>query len=253
MESVLLQRKCGFMKITGAFWFLLLFTLLLNNTGCTFAGGDIVLPDISSLNIQRVSTFVAGDPVTVTLYSSSLNPGTYMVRYKLSGANVLASDSATVLMYNDSGSFTTPALPNPGNTTLTLTEITTSSGGNAWISNTVTFSDSLGLMTANVSSGTFRAIHVVAALSGTSMTLYGIQWKPLDTMLLTIDNFAMAPGTYDLNTDGYGLYSVPGKRDSSQHGVVTVTTAAPFLTGTFSFTNKDSTKVVAGVFSCVAP
>ena len=243
------------MKKVFVLWLVLLFFAYDANTGCTLSGGDIVLPNISSLKIQSISTFVAGNPVTVILYSSSLNPGTYVLHYRLDGANVFTGDTAVVNMYNDSGSFSTPVLANPGNTTLTLTEITTSSGGNAWVSDSATFSDSIGLMTANTntSAGAFRAIHVTATLTGTLLSIRGICWKPLDTVSLNIDNYTNAAGTFTINTAGDAIYSIPKKRDSAAYGVITVLQTSPLLKGTFSFTNKDSSKVSAGTFSCAAP
>ena len=234
----------------------ILFFVCIANTGCTLTGGDIILPDISNLSITSVSTFIPGDSATVMMYSSSLTPGPYLVHYKLTGANVLSGLTAVVYINNDTGSFMTAVLDSPGNTTLTITEITTPSNGNAAISknNTKTFTDSIGLMTAKINdTGSYRAMHVTATLIGTTLTIKGVFWNPLKT--ITISALSYTPGTGPDNYNIYGnaTYSIPGKVDTSQYGVISISNNSTIISGTFSFTNKDSTKVTSGTFSCAAP
>lgn len=232
------------------------------NTGCTLTGGNIILPDVASLTIRSVSTFVPGDSATVTLYSYTLTPGPYLLHYNLSGANVSNGDTAIVYLNDSIATFSTHLLANPGNTTLTLTMITNSSGGYATLSkhNTMTFSDSIGLMTATFNdTGAYKAMHVTATLTGTLLTIQGTYWKPLTTVTLNVDNYAHTTGpvyfnAHDItNANGNALYTTPTKTDSSQHGVITITNTTPLITGTFSFTNKDSSTISSGTFSCVAP
>lgn len=230
--------------------------------GCTLTGGNIILPDIASLSIKSISTFVPGDSATVTLYSSTLTPGPYLLHYNLSGANVSNGDTAIVYLNDSIATFSTHMLANPGNTTLTLTMITNSSGGYATLSknNTKTFTDSIGLMTATFNdTGAYKAMHVTASLAGNVLTIQGTYWKPLTTITLNIANYTHATGTIYFNAgditnaDGNALYTTPAKTDSSQHGIITITNAAPLLSGTFSFTNKDSSTISSGTFSCAAP
>ena len=239
-----------------------LFFLYTANISCTFSGGDIILPDISNLSIKSVSTFVPGDSVTVTLYSSSLLAGSYIVYYSLSGANVIAKDTAIFNLNDSIATFTTPALTNPGNTTLFISEITSSSGGNATVmkNNTITFSDSIGLMTAKINdTGSYRVTHVTATLAGTLLTIKGINWNSMATITLNVENYTGSTGTINFNAgnttsdNGNALYSTKTKTDSSQHGIIIITNTAPLITGTFSYTNKDSSTISSGTFSCPAP
>ena len=232
------------------------------NIGCTLTGGNIILPDVASLSIKSVSTFVPGDSATVVLYSSSLTSGPYLLHYNLTGANVVTGDTAIVILSDSIATFSTHMLANPGNTTLTLTMLTNTSGGYATLSknNTKTFTDSIGLMTATYNdTGAYSAIHVTATLTGSSLTIQGTYWKPLDIITLNISNYTHSTGSVyfnksDLtNANGSAIYNIPGKVDSSQHGVITITSTTPLITGTFSFTNKDSSKISNGTFSCVAP
>jgi len=225
------------------------------NTGCTLAGGDIVLPNIANLSIQSISTFVPGDLVQVSLFSNTLLPGSYEVQYNISGANVFTSQTTVVNLVNDSGSFSTPILANAGITTLTITEITNSSGGAASTNIVKSFSDSDGLMTSAISlpGPGFTAQDVKATLTGSSLTIKGTYWSPLQTITLNIDNYTPGTGSYTLNAGGNAIYDIPGTTDNSAYGVVTITATSPLLTGTFSFTCKDSTRLSSGTFSCAAP
>ncbi len=233
-----------------------LFFVYMANTGCTLTGGDIILPDISSLSITSVSTFIPGDSATVMMYSSSLTPGPYLVHYKLTGANVSSGLTAVVYINNDTGSFTTSVLDSPGNTTLTITEITTPSNGNANITknNSKTFTDSIGLMTAKINdTGAYRAMHVTATLTGPTLTIKGVLWSPLKTITISVFSYIPNTGPDNYNIYGNATYSTPGKTDTSAYGVISISNNSTVISGMFSFTNKDSTKVTSGTFSCAAP
>ena len=243
------------MKKVWVFWMAIAVLAFAAGSSCTLSGGSIILPDISNLTIQSLSTFVPGDSVLVKLHSISLTPGTYEIHYSLSGANVAPGQLVEVSMLNDSGSFYTPPMANAGITTLTITEVTSPSGGNASTNIVKTFSDSTGLMASaiSVAGSGFSAQDVKATLTGTLLTIKGTLWKPLETVTLNINNYAHATGSFALNTGGNAIYSIPTKIDSSVYGVVNITATAPLLTGTFSFTCKDSTRLSSGTFSCVAP
>ncbi len=97
-------------------------------TGGSGANGLVRISwiDVSSFTISATSNFCSSNLSTVTVSSSSLNEGTYTVVYNLSGANNSTGNTATMVFSNYSGSFSTIALSNGGNTTITITSISLS-------------------------------------------------------------------------------------------------------------------------------
>ncbi|WP_445452722.1 T9SS type B sorting domain-containing protein [Flavobacterium sp. 25HG05S-40] len=88
----------------------------------------IILPNpiLVTSNIANATACIGLDAV-VTL--NGMVDGTYTVNYDLSGSNVLANQSATIVISGGTGSFTIPAanIPNSGTTTITFTTIQDSS------------------------------------------------------------------------------------------------------------------------------
>ena len=251
------------------------------NTGCTVAstGNNLSLPDISSLQVAA-SSFVKGASSLISIASSSLGSGTFTVNYSLSGANNLTNQVATLIMNAGSGTFSTPSLSGTSSgTTITINSITNSAGGSANITsnNSTVFSDSSGLMTATVAGASggptsFRGTHVNATLAGTLLSIDGVMWTPwLTTITLYLDYYAGTTGPVYFNSNdlsafprdtyssynGSTAYGVAGNglaiSDLSADGVVNITSTSPLITGTFSFTNSDSSIVSSGNFSCPAP
>ena len=251
------------------------------NTGCTPGGGSttpISLPNLSNFSVAA-SSFVKGAAAIISIASSSLGSGTFTVNYSLSGANNLVNQVATLIMDAGNGTFSTPVLNGVSSTmgtTITINSIQNSAGGSAnpTGNNVQTFSDSSGLMTATmtgVSGGptTFRGIHVDASLAGSLLSIDGVMWTPwLTTVTLYVDNYMHATGPVQFNANdlsttsitstfnGSASYGVAGNglaiSDLSQHGIVTINTVSPLITGTFTYTNQDSS-VISGSFSCPAP
>ena len=251
------------------------------NTGCIKSpdggGTNISLPDLSSFSVAA-STFVQGASAIISIASSSLGSGTFTVNYSLSGANNLVNQVATLIMNGGNGTFSTPALNNVNaGTTITINSISNSAGGSAnpTGNNVQTFSDSSGLMTATMTGTgggptTFRGTHVTASLAGSLLSIDGVVWTPwLTTITLYIDNYTNTIGTTQFNSNdlsptsitstfnGSASYGVAGNglaiSDLSQHGKITITSTAPLITGTFSYTNSDSSVINSGSFSCPAP
>jgi uncharacterized membrane protein YjjB (DUF3815 family) len=87
-------------------------------------------------------------------------------------------------------------------------------------------------------------------------------WTPwLTTITLYYDSYTGVGNTSFNSNDatsfnGSAAYGVAGNglaiADLSEHGTITVTSASPLLTGTFTYKNQDSS-VVNGSFSCPAP
>jgi len=255
------------------------------NTGCTTSGsggGNVLslLPNIANFALQTIASFVPGNGAGVTFSAPSLGAGTFTVNFNLTSsttpADNLSNQSATFTMSAGAttGTFTTPAIPQGGNVSITINSISNSSGSsNVTSNNTKTFSDSTGLMTgtytpAGGSAQQLRATHVIATITLNQLVINGTIWTPnLTGITLTDYIFAGTTGTVsfnanDLSSDanstfnGTAAYNVAGSSggiaDLSQHGTITLTTLSPLITGTFTYTNTDSS-VVAGSFSCPHP
>ncbi len=249
------------------------------NTGCTPGGGGggtpIVLPNIAGFAIQSVSAFVAGASAMVSIAVPSLAAGVYTLHFDITGDDNFSNQSATINVSGSTVNFQTPSLPNPGSVSIHITSITNSSGGSATITsnNTKTFSDSTGLMTGTYtvagSVTNLRATHVVATNTGGMLSIHCVIWTPnLTTVTLYDDIYAGATGSVSFNSNdlsasgptstfnGGASFGIAGSgitvSDLSEHGTITLNTIAPLMTGTFTFTNQDSS-VVAGSFSCPHP
>lgn len=103
-------------------------------TGGNGGDGQVIIrwncPSYGIGSTSFPSTVCSGSTPTVTLTAgaSALPVGTYTVTYNLSGANTASGATATMTITTaGSGAFTTNALTNTGNTTITITNL--SSGG----------------------------------------------------------------------------------------------------------------------------
>ena len=243
--------SCGFM-----------FAVMAAFSGCTNGGGgDIVLPDIASFAVTAAPLFAPGGTDSITITSSTLTAGGYEVCYNLTGANASAHDTAIFAMNNGVGTFATPVLHSPGVTTITITTIINGSTGYSSVTkkNTATFSDSTGSMACTLKGSLYKVADVHATLTGSVLTIKGTQWSPLTDVYFSISNYAAATGTTAFNitnatgSNGSAAYVTGTDTVRSQYGTVTITGTSPLITGTFSFTGRDSSKVSAGTFSCPAP
>ena len=251
-------------KISGKA-FVALFVVFVAVMGCSKNGGnnaEVPLPNIGDFTIVNATAFAAGSTSTVNIYCSTLGSGTYSVHFDLTGSNTDSSRSATLVMNNNVGSFKTPVLNNAGETFLTLNSITNiNGGGTAFVTNrTYTLSDSTGLMSAIVGgSTTFNAYDVLATLTGNQLTIRGTVPEPSQNVItLVIDSFTRTNGVinfsnYIVPEVAHALYQMPVGGFVSANGVINIITVQPVLSGTFSFTGMDSTKVTSGSFSCATP
>ena len=234
--------------------------------GCvkTPDGSNSGMPDISNFAIEAASTWTAGAASLISISSSTLGAGTFIVHFNLTGANNLSGLTTTLDMSGGTGTFQTPVLTISGETNVIITSISNSSGAssNLTSNNSYTFADSTGIMTATVNGvASFRSTHVTALLpggAGATLAISGVKWNPLTTINLYIANFPNTPMTMTFTSfsdfAGSTHYSAPAPVNSQfgAHGHVTVTTVSPLLTGSFTFTNEDSS-VVIGNFSCPHP
>ncbi len=225
------------------------------------------LPNLSNFLIRESTAFVAGAQAVVQVFSTSMNNGTYTVNYNITGNNTI-SGSAPLVMYKGSGSFSTSIIPSPGPSTITITSITDSAGSSTPSANNVSsMFDSTGVMGATYTSGTkdttwqFNTNQVTAQLAGTLLTIHGVMWTPnLTTITLIDNNYTGTAGTISWTMPaapaGGADYGVAGSgiaiADISAHGSYTITSTSPVLTGTFKYTNEDSSTVI-GTFTAPKP
>jgi hypothetical protein len=251
----------------------LLATTTATQTGCIKNSSSSVpvinIPDISNFSIKSVSSFVAGASSMVSVASSTLASGTYSIHFNLSGANNLIGQVATMVFAAGSGTFSTPSLATAGNTNITITSITNSSGGTETFSMPVTkqFSDSTGLMTCKINGVNYRATHVDAHWLGAGdiLSVHGVLWDPLTTITVYWDGYNGTTGSRYFNENdfnsasptsnfnGSAAYSAPGIAGLSANGNITVSTISTTnITGTFQFTcdGSDSVRITNGAFSC---
>ncbi len=223
-----------------------------------------MLPNISDFHLPGNLSLVAGLAANITINSSSLGTGTFKVHYNLTGLNVGSALTAVLNIANNVGTFSTIKLDNEGASTLVITGIENASGylspltsGNTMTITTTptsTGADSTGLVTATIN-GTdeFRATDVTTTLTGSLLSIHAVHWDPLQTITLYIDHYAHNTGPVyfnETNMTGFeGSASISaGVTGLAHHGVITITTTTPTLTGTFSFTTTDSSRVT-GTFS----
>ena len=229
-----------------------------SDTGNALGG----LPDLANFTIEAASAWAAGASSLISIMSSTLGAGPFTVHFNLTGANSMNDLTAPLTMSGTTGTFPTPVLSNAGVTNVIITAISNSGGSSSLTSgNSYTFSDSIGLMTATINGASFRATHVTATLpggAGAMLSIHGVKWTPLTTITLFIDNFMDIPTTMNFTTvsdfAGGTQYSAPAPVNGQfgVHGYVTVVNITPLLTGTFTFTNEDSS-IVTGSFSCPHP
>ena len=221
------------------------------------------IPDLSNFAVQATTAFVAGAQTLIHIFSTTLADGQYTVNFNLSGNNTF-SGSATLTMNGGTGTFTTPVMGSAGPTTATVTSVVNSAGHSSTppstMNNVTSMFDSSGYMGANytLANGTvtqFVTNQVTATVTGTLLSIHGVMWEPiLTTITITDFNYSGAPGVVNVNgTAGSLSYGEAGNgiaiSEIASSGSYTITTTTPLLTGRFSVTNPDNSKVV-GTFSC---
>ncbi|MCC6458984.1 MAG: choice-of-anchor D domain-containing protein, partial [Saprospiraceae bacterium] len=101
-----------------------------NSFSAAGADGRVTLswtcPDnVDNMTTTAVTPLCAGNGASVTIGSTTLAGGTYTVYYELSGANVAAAQTVTLVFdgNTNAGTFTTSALSNDGATTVTILSV----------------------------------------------------------------------------------------------------------------------------------
>ena len=229
------------------------------------------ITDVSNFSVAAQGPYVAGGRGTVVVTTTTLAAGDYTVKYACSGSNNMPTLEAMLTIANHTGSFQTPVLNaaalGAGVTYVTIDTIINSSGSPAPLTsgNIATLADSTGLMTATIfDASSFRAVGVYldSSNSGSRIDISGTYYLPgnmdYHSIFMFISDYTNTTGTYSffnqfINGGGlYELFSGGAITDKQAlYGQINITAAHPLLTGSFSMTFADSTKI-SGAFSCPA-
>jgi hypothetical protein len=119
-----------------------------NSTGGDGADGQIIISwiDVSSFSTSTDATLCQNDATTVTVTSTTIADGSYVVTYNLSGTNSVTGNTVTMNFFGGTGTFETSTLANPGSTTVTISGVgfTTSCSQTVSSGNTATSSVTAG-------------------------------------------------------------------------------------------------------------
>jgi hypothetical protein len=117
-----------------------------------------------------------------------------------------------------------------------------------------------GYMNATLNGGSWAADEYLGTRTAEGLTIQGCQhYSSGDYSNIGITlplNYAV--GTYNIESGGpahasYTPHTYSNTIQLASYGTVTLTSVAPYVIGTFSFTCSDSTKVENGRFSVVRP
>ncbi len=213
-------------------------------------------PDVSIFLLTKASSVIAGLQSNITVSSASLGSGTFTIHYNLSGLNSGTNLSAVLNMSGGIGTFQTQAFTATGATTVTVTSITNSANQTTSIMSNNSIAVSTGAMSFTKSGATVTSDEVHTGLAGSLLSIEGIKWDPLTTINLYIDSYYSAPVVVNFTQssfNGSAHYTAPGVAQIANYGNITITSVSPYITGTFSFTNPDSSKIMSGTFTAPMP
>lgn len=175
-------------------------TSIQNSNGCTsvVTNGNTAIfnvgqsLDVSDFHVLAGSACIGGG-AAITINSNSLGNGTFKVIYNLSGANVSSTDTAILIMNNNTGVFITSVLPNAGFTTITITSLQLSSGcGN------------------NLSSGNTATFNVIPNLDVSNLTVSATSICVGSSSLVTVNSTTLSSGTFVITYNLSGVNIVNG-------------------------------------------
>lgn len=112
-------------------------------------------------------------------------------------------------------------------------------------------------MKATVGSTSFAATSVATSKNGSLVDIAGVK-DASNTLSLVLSGYTGAAGTYTIDNMGTTLneaiVETNGATVAAAHGSIVVTSVgSSTMSGTFSFTCTDSTKVTGGTFTCALP
>ncbi len=239
-----------------------LYSLLLSSvlvstvfTGCVKIDNEpaTTFPSTFTLMLPYASGFYAGLPTHVQMGWAAGTTGTYTVTYSLSGANTAAGLTTTVNLINGSGRFVTAPLANNGDTRITVTNISNSTGS-AVVSNG-NFADAhVGAVTFTRNGYNYYSDVASGSLLGSDLTIVASRNDSGQTAHIYINGYSVTPTSYPwtYSVAGTGVTYSAGSIIYGSHGVTTVTSTTGYLSGTFTCKFEDSSSV-SGQFTVPTP
>ncbi|MCD6013632.1 MAG: hypothetical protein K0Q79_3494 [Flavipsychrobacter sp.] len=217
-------------------------------------------PDVSNFSLVDSGTFIPGGRAKVRVNSTTLPDGTYTIYYYSATSVPVKTNGgpATLVMSNHTGTFHTEPLDTPYYVIIRADSIVNGAGGGAKVKYTALFTDSLGMMVAQMNGNDFfKTPGVKATSNGARVYLQGILPRPsvrggYSYIFLNIENKL---GVQNIN-DTMGVCGIFANETMNEihfaRGEVTIGSLAPLFTGSFAVTCMDSSKMT-GTFSCLAP
>lgn len=258
--------KIEHMKKHMQYLFLSASIVIASFAGCKKKSNTPIKPDVSNFSATALSPYTIGTTGSILITSTSLAAGDYTLKYHYTpfDTNNTIYQAATLVMSNHTGSFQTPILTDATGTDFTIDTIINSIGNGVALTtnNLVALVDSTGLMTATIGSSSFRVVSVAAEINGNNLSIGGQYYLfgpgSGTQIFFAIQNY-VAAGTYSFTNDFWGgdgaLFTYSGSHmviDTARYGTIIITATSPQLSGSFSVTCLDSTKM-AGTFICAAP
>jgi hypothetical protein len=221
------------------------------------------VPDVGNFYFVDPGMFRPNERGSVTVNSTTLADGNYTIYYFMFPEGYVEpmlhriSSQATLVMSNHTGTFKTEPLGTPYFMVIQADSLVNSSGGGVSINRLATLVDSTGMMKVQANGADLLStFSVTAKPNGASIELLAespvvggmAQYHFVDLYL------AANVGVQSINNlSSYGGFTNNATwMKNFVAGEVTITTLAPLLTGSFSVTCSDSTKMSA-TFSCPAP
>lgn len=171
-------------------------TITVTNTNtCTSTGKTFTVTIASAPDVTDFSTSAAdgceGTGTTVTVNSSTILNGTYIVTYDLSGTNTATGNTATMVFSGGVGTFTATAL-NQGSTSITVTQVAAIGCGSFPASgNTATFTIN-SLPSVSPITG-LNSVCIGNAITLSNATLSGT-WSSADVLVASVNSSGVVSG-----------------------------------------------------------
>jgi hypothetical protein len=220
-------------------------------------------PNVTDFSVVDSGIFLGGARATVTVNSTTLADGTYTLYYLMFPVGFVKPYStlipATLVISNHTGTFKTEPL-DTNFVIVQVDSLVNGAGAYASVNKLVTLTDSTGMMTLQMNGrDTFRTPNVNATYSSGMVQVSACSPKSgvmgqYRYVTLYVNN---SLGTQSFhNTANQGAYSAfilsQTYFNAFVEEEVTLTSLTPLITGSFSATCADSTKM-SGTFSCPAP
>ncbi|MCW3091614.1 MAG: hypothetical protein JWP81_2683 [Ferruginibacter sp.] len=173
-----------------------------NANGCQSSSKPFIVRVTLSPNVTNFSIAAAngcaGLGAVITVNSTSIGDGTYVIKYDLSGANTSTATTSTLVFNGNSGTFTAEAF-NAGITNITITEVSLSGGCPTPINSGNTASFTINALPAAAIFSGPDEVCVDATIDLDVNTTGGI-WTSSEPSVASVDNNGIVTGLMNGST-----------------------------------------------------